>query len=213
MIDLFKSIKKDLLLFSLIYVVIGVMLLVGQKQSIYFVLTVVSLGFGIAGAWMMFKYLMMDVDERYHRNDFLIGSGLLACGIFIYFSNSAIALKGPLIFGLSVILSGFLKIQDLLDSQRVKKNVMMVYAILALICFGLGLLIIMDLLKTEELTYLLSGISLIFAGISDLASNLYLAFALADYKEALANEKKLEEEINQEEIAEEEKKDPQDPNA
>ena len=83
MIDLLKSIKKDLLLFSLVYVVIGVMLLIGQKQSIYFVLTVVSLGFGIAGAWMMFKYLMMDVDERYHRNDFLIGSGLLACGIFI----------------------------------------------------------------------------------------------------------------------------------
>ena len=198
MIDLLKSIKKDLLLFSLVYVVIGVMLLIGQKQSIYFVLTVVSLGFGIAGAWMMFKYLMMDVDERYHRNDFLIGS--------------AIALKGPLIFGLSVILSGFLKIQDLLDSQRVKKNVMLVYAILALICFGLGLLIIMDLLKTEDLTYLLSGISLIFAGISDLASNLYLAFALADYKEALANEKKIEEEIKKEEIIEEEKKDPQDPN-
>lgn len=212
MIDLLKSIKKDLLLFSLVYVVIGVMLLIGQKQSIYFVLTVVSLGFGIAGAWMMFKYLMMDVDERYHRNDFLIGSGLLACGIFIYFSNSAIALKGPLICGLSVILSGFLKIQDLLDSQRVKKNVMLVYAILALICFGLGLLIIMDLLKTEDLTYLLSGISLIFAGISDLASNLYLAFALADYKEALANEKKIEEEIKKEEIIEEEKKDPQDPN-
>ena len=70
----------------------------------------------------------------------------------------------------------------------------------------------MDLLKTEDLTYLLSGISLIFAGISDLASNLYLAFALADYKEALANEKKIEEEIKKEEIIEEEKKDPQDPN-
>lgn len=197
--ELLKSIKKDLLLFSLIYMVIGLMLLIGKKQSIYFVLTIVSIGISFTGVMMMVKYLLMDVDLRYHRNDFLVGSALLVSGVFIYFSNSAIALKAPLIFGLSVILSGFLKIQDLLDSQIIRKNTMLVYAILALVCLGLGLLIIMDIFKTEDLLYLLSGISLIFAGISDLASNLFLAFALADYKEELANEKKVEEEIKAEE--------------
>ena len=217
MINLFKSIKKDLLILSLVYVVVGLMLLIGKKQSIFFVLAIVSIGFGIAGIMMMIKYLMMDVDSRYQRNDFLIGSALLVSGIFIYFSNSAIALKAPLIFGLSVILSGFLKIQDFLDSQRVGKNVFLVYAILALVCLGLGLLIIMDILKTEDLMYLLAGISLIFAGISDLSSNIYLAFALADYKQDLANEEKLEKEINQEAGKEDDisqkEKDPEDPNA
>ena len=217
MINLFKSIKKDLLIFSLVYVVVGLMLLIGKKQSIFFVLAIVSIGFGIAGIMMMIKYLMMDVDSRYQRNDFLIGSALLVSGIFICFSNSAIALKAPLIFGLSVILSGFLKIQDFLDSQRVGKNVFLVYAILALVCLGLGLLIIMDILKTEDLMYLLAGISLIFAGISDLSSNIYLAFALADYKQDLANEEKLEKEINQEAGKEDDisqkEKDPEDPNA
>ena len=135
---------------------------------------------------------MMDVKERYHRNDFLVGAALMVAGVFVYFSNSAIASKGPLLFGLSMILSGFLKLQDLLDSKRVNKNVMTVYCLLALACFGMGVLILADILKTEDLTYLIAGISLIFAGITDLASNIYLAFALADYEDEL---NKAEEDI------------------
>ena len=74
---------------------------------------------------------------------------------------------------------------------------MTVYCLLALACFGMGVLILADILKTEDLTYLIAGISLIFAGITDLASNIYLAFALADYEDEL---NKAEEEPKEEDI-------------
>lgn len=192
MLEFIKSVKKNLVIFSLVYVVIGVLLIIGKKESIRAVLAIVAIGSAVAGVINMIKYLMMDVKERYHRNDFLVGAALMVAGVFVYFSNSAIASKGPLLFGLSMILSGFLKLQDLLDSKRVNKNVMTVYCLLALACFGMGILILADILKTEDLTYLIAGISLIFAGITDLASNIYLAFALADYEDEL---NKAEEDI------------------
>lgn len=197
MLEFIKSVKKNLVIFSLVYVVIGVLLIIGKKESIRAVLAIVAIGSAVAGVINMIKYLMMDVKERYHRNDFLVGAALMVAGVFVYFSNSAIASKGPLLFGLSMILSGFLKLQDLLDSKRVNKNVMTVYCLLALACFGMGVLILADILKTEDLTYLIAGISLIFAGITDLASNIYLAFALADYEDEL---NKAEEESKEEDI-------------
>lgn len=197
MLEFIKSVKKNLVIFSLVYVVIGVLLIIGKKESIRAVLAIVAIGSAVAGVINMIKYLMMDVKERYHRNGFLVGAALMVASVFVYFSNSAIASKGPLLFGLSMILSGFLKLQDLLDSKRVNKNVMTVYCLLALACFGMGVLILADILKTEDLTYLIAGISLIFAGITDLASNIYLAFALADYEDEL---NKAEEEPKEEDI-------------
>ena len=40
-------------------------------------LAIVAVGSAVAGVINMIKYLMMDVKERYHRNDFLVGAALM----------------------------------------------------------------------------------------------------------------------------------------
>ena len=91
MLEFIKSVKKNLVIFSLVYVVIGVLLIIGKKESIRAVLAIVAIGSAVAGVINMIKYLMMDVKERYHRNDFLVGAALMVAGVFVYFSNTAIA--------------------------------------------------------------------------------------------------------------------------
>ena len=79
MLEFIKSVKKNLVIFSLVYVVIGVLLIIGKKESIRAVLAIVAIGSAVAGVINMIKYLMMDVKERYHRNDFLVGAGGCFC--------------------------------------------------------------------------------------------------------------------------------------
>ena len=82
MLEFIKSVKKNLVIFSLVYVVIGVLLIIGKKESIRAVLAIVAIGSAVAGVINMIKYLMMDVKERYHRNEFLVGEALMVAGVF-----------------------------------------------------------------------------------------------------------------------------------
>ena len=44
MLEFIKSVKKNLVIFSRVYVVIGVLLIIGKKESIRAVLAIVAVG-------------------------------------------------------------------------------------------------------------------------------------------------------------------------
>ena len=55
MLEFIKSVKKNLVIFSLVYVVIGVLLIIGKKESIRAVLAIVAIGSAVAGVINMIK--------------------------------------------------------------------------------------------------------------------------------------------------------------
>lgn len=179
----FKSIKKILLLVSLIYISVGYLLLTKGSASIEFVVMLLGYGLGIAGIFEIVRYFLIKVSERYKRNDFIFGTVLLLLAIVILLCKYALSDIVVVALGIAIIISAALKIQDCIDAKNIGKSHYKIYLTLILICIALGALVIINyfFILDYRLLYFSAGIGMLFSGISDLLSNIYLAFSKTRY--------------------------------
>ena len=182
----FKSIKKILLLVNIIYIVVGCLLLIDGSACVEFVVSLLGYGLGIAGIVEIIRYFVTKIDERYKRNDFILGIVLLAAAIIVLLCKYTLSDIVAVTFGVAIIVSGALKIQDTLDAKKIGKSHFKTYMILMLICVALGALVIINYfyILDYRLLYISAGIGMLFSGITDLASNLYLAYVKSKYEKS-----------------------------
>ena len=108
-------------------------------------------------------------------------------------------------FGVAIFVSGALKIQDGIDAKKIGTKSFGTYMILMIICFAFGALIIINYFYFLDYRwlYVVSGLGMMFSGISDLFSNIYLAIIKTKYEKAKEKDVEIKEDIK-EEIKEEE---------
>ena len=186
----FKSIKKILLSVSVIYIVVGCLLLIDGSACVEFVVSLLGYGLGIAGIIEIIRYFVTKIDERYKRNDFILGVVLLAVAIIILLCKYALSDIVAVTFGVAIIVSGALKIQDSLDAKKIGKSHLKTYLILMFICIAFGALVIINYfyILDYRLLYISAGIGMLFSGITDMASNLYLAYVKTKYEKMKEHE-------------------------
>lgn len=194
-----KSIKRNLLIISIMYVLVGYLLISGQGTNNELVAMVLAVGLGLSGIFSMIGYLLMSVKERYKRNEFIDGALLLIMAIYLYTENIYL-IDFKEIISLAIGMSGIIKIQDLFDAKAIGKKVSGTYFGLAVICFVLCIFIGQNILIPEFLIYYVSGIGMIFAGISDLGSNIYLAACNSAYEAKMREEEESEKIIEEAEV-------------
>lgn len=188
----FKSIKKILLLVNIIYIVVGCLLLIDGSACVEFVVSLLGYGLGVAGIVEIVRYFLIKMDERYKRNDFILGIVLLIGAIIVLLCKYTLSDIVAVTFGVAIIVSGALKIQDSLDAKKIGKSHIKTYLILMFICFALGALVIINYfyILDYRLLYISAGIGMLFSGISDLISNFYLAYVKTKYEKAKIEEEK-----------------------
>ena len=79
----FKSIKKDILLVNVIYIVIGYLLLSKGSDCVELVVTILGYSLMAAGIFEIIRYFVTKIDDRYKRNGFILGVVLMALSIVI----------------------------------------------------------------------------------------------------------------------------------
>lgn len=189
-----KSIKRNLLVISLMYLLVGYSLITTQGNNNSLVFMIFSVGLGLAGVFSIVGYLLTEISLRYKRNEFVYGALLLIIGVFLYsefvLNNSSADLK--LIIGMAMGMSAIIKVQDLFDSKAIGKKVVGTYFGLAVICVVLSLFISQNILIPSSIAYYVYGISMIFAGISDIISNFYLAASRSSYEALIKKQEETE---------------------
>lgn len=194
-----KSIKKNLLIVSAIYIVVGVLVVMDQGKSMDLILTIFAGGLAVVGLLNMIRYLFIPIEERYKRNDFVFGAIILALGAYLFKELSYFLVNATMIFGIAMCISGFISIQDLFDSKMIGMHKTGVYLMSALICEVMGLLSIINPFVPGVTIYVLTGIGMLFCGVSDLISNFYLAGARAKYEKGVKEKERVQaEKIEQE---------------
>ena len=188
-----KSIKRNMLIISLMYCAVGYLLIADQGENFYLIIDILSIGLGLAGLFSMIGYILLPIAERYKRNDFIMGALLVILAIFVYYEVGSFPEDDlAMIFGMAMIMSAIIKVQDLFDSRAVEKKVTGTYFGLAVICAVIGLFTWKHFLIPGTLSYYFSGIGMIFCGLTDLGSNFYLAASRSDYEARLKKEKEQE---------------------
>lgn len=185
----FKSLKKDLLLVNLIYIVIGYLLITKGSGCVELVITILGYGLMAAGLIEVIRYFVTKIDERYKRNDFIIGIALMAVAIVILICKYSLSDITTVALGVAIIVSAAFKIQDALDAKKIGAHVFGTYLALMFVCLVFGALVIINFFYILDYRwmYLVAGIGMLFCGITDLISNFYLAGIKTKFEKAKAN--------------------------
>ncbi|MDO4501335.1 MAG: DUF308 domain-containing protein [Erysipelotrichaceae bacterium] len=201
-----RSLKKGMIVISIALALMGYFVLTQKEMAATLVLNVFAYGLMACGLLTMLHYFFLKIEDRYKRNDFVVGLIFIVLGFVVLFSKTYLSTILTYVFGIVNILIAVLFIQDFFDAKRIGvKSFGMYFSFLA-ISIAFGVLIIMNPFKSN-LIYIIAGLSLIYCGITYFISNIFLAFNKAKYEKKLLKEKEekeKEETAAVEEVKEEE---------
>ena len=191
----FKSIKKDILLVNVIYIAIGYLLLSKGSNCVELVVTILGYSLMVVGVFEIIRYFVTKIDDRYKRNGFILGVVLMALSIVILICRYSLSDIATVAFGVAIFVSGALKIQDAIDAKKIGAKSFGTYMILMIICFAFGTLVIINYFYFLDYRwlYIVSGIGMMFSGISDLISDIYLAIIKTKYEKAKEKDNEIKE--------------------
>lgn len=176
-----KELKWDALLSSILYVVMGIVLLLFPDT------TARTLGYLVggvavaAGAVSMICYLLRDAHQNYYRNDFLYGLVGIALGCFIFYKVDLIVSLIPFIMGLLVIVSGCSKLQDVIDMKRMDYGNWVIMLAVAVVNVVFGIIMLRNPFSTAAILLQVIGAGLVFSGLTDVFVTLFFARKIKDH--------------------------------
>lgn len=175
-----KEMKWNMLFSSALYVILGLMLLLfpaATNRMLCYTIAGIAIVIGLVN---LVIYFMRSITRNYYRNDFVAGLMLIVLGIFMIYKVDLVIALVPFIIGLCIIVSGLFKLQGALDVQRMGGNAVLILGI-AVINVVVGILMVINPFQSALLLNRLLGVSLLFSGLTDLASTLYLSGKMHGY--------------------------------
>ena len=191
-----KQIKWGSVLLSVVYIVTGGLLFAFPNVSGNIICRILGIVAGIYGVVNLTTYFLLEVKDSLFRNEFVIGVMSLIGALLIVTQQTPVLGIVPIILGLVIVTSGFVKMQRALVAFRIGYNKASWYLVLGIVSVILGLVIIFFLngSQTQKVVFTTIGSGLIYSGVSDLFITFFLANKLHQYiKEFALTGKKHEE--------------------
>lgn len=191
---LLEKVKWDALLRAVLYILLGLVALVipeTMEKTLGYLIGIVLI---IAGAVSMLSYTLRDARQNYYHDDFVYGLVGIILGIIVLYKVEVIISLVPFILGILVLVSGCVKLQDVIDMKRLEYGNWVVMLALAVVNLAFGLLLVCNPFKAATVLFRLIGAGLMFSGITDCVTIIYFAGKLRQYlKETQAVEGSYEE--------------------
>lgn len=196
-----EKIKWSNILIAICYIAAGIMFFINPNLTKEIICTWLGCGLSIIGISLIVSYLFKSKYESFYKDDFSDGLIYITIGIlalvkkaffleFIYFELAIV-----------IVISGYKKLQDCVDAWRFGAKHGALYLVLAAVSIGIGLLILVDSTLSETTLHYLVGGGLLFSGISDLVSSIFLSSKMIEYVRGA--DKPLESDYKQEDSKEE----------
>lgn len=180
-----KEMKWNMILSAALYMVLGLILLIfpaTTARTICYLIAGIAI---VTGLVNLVVYFTRNITRNYYRNDFVTGLMLMVLGIFVIYKVDLVIALAPFIIGLCIIVSGLFKLQGALDVQRMGGNAVLILG-LAVVNVVIGILMVINPFDSAMLLYRLLGAGLLFSGLTDLASTLYLSSKMHSYMKKLS---------------------------
>lgn len=161
-----KSIRKNLLLTSILTILSGILLIVYPGYT----MSILCMIFGILCAvYGMVRIVAWIAKTRVLGNaDLIMGLIVFAAGVLLMAHPGFMVSIIPSVVGFIILAIGINKLKDAIDIRNSGYSKWGSLLIPAILVLGLGLLIILNPFATAELTVRVIGATLAFNGVSDI---------------------------------------------
>ena len=186
-----KSVKWSSLFIAVCYIGAGVLFFMypeSTKQDICMYGAYAAL---LIGSLNIIGYFLRPKQEAFFRNDFIVGLLLITFGVITITTSKLFLDLVYIALAIVIMLSGYKKLQDSVDSWRLGYSNGFLYLILAVISIAIGTIIIIHgpKMKTLSLDYMI-GAGFLYSGISDFISSVFLSVKMSGYIKELKEKAK-----------------------
>lgn len=181
-----KEMKWNMMLSAALYMVLGLFMAIFPAATDHIICYLIAGIAIIIGLVNLVVYFTRNITRNYYRNDFVTGLMLIILGIFVIYKADLVIELVSFILGLCIIVSGLFKLQGALDVQRMGGNAVLILGV-AVVNVVIGILMVINPFGTIEILHRLLGVSLLFSGLTDMASTLYLSQKMHSYVKKLSD--------------------------
>lgn len=165
-----KSTKNSMMLMSLIYIIIGLVLLikpVTTSKLISFIFAGLILVYGII---KVYTYLKTNHDYRnfFDKLDLIAGIISVALGLFLFFKTEIVLSILPFLVGIYLVFNSICGIQASLHLKHIQSKSWIGGFILSIVLTVLGIVLVFNPFSAYVLLLRFIGVSLIVNAISDI---------------------------------------------
>lgn len=192
-----RNLKWSNIIIAICYIVAGILFFADANLTKEAICTWIGYGLIIAGGLYVLTYFLHPVQESFLKTDFRDGLMLLTIGLLAIIKKEIFI--GIVYFAIAIVImvSGFKKMQDCVDAWRLGLKYGVLYFVLASISIVIGLFILIDSTLSIRTLHNMIGIGLLYSGISDLVSTIFLASKMTSYMKTIEKEEPKEEKVEE----------------
>ena len=171
-----KKMSITSVIFSLLFIVTGIFLLLKPETAINIVCYVLGVILVLWGVVSVIQFFSDTNSTSYLSLSFIFGAFVFIFGIIILIKPSIIASIVPLLLGVWMVINGVTKLSYSLSIYKASKNILSVVGSILIVIFGITL-IFNPFEGAKGLTQII-GIALIVYSVLDLIESFSITFSL-----------------------------------
>ena len=175
-----KEIKKSILATSLLYILIGLVLVIYPALPFKLITYVIAALLAVIGIVQIITFFTKKIGDT-SNNGLFTGMIMLFVAALAYWKVDMIVELLPLVLGFIIVISGILTLQDAVNTMRIRSMSWVVLLITALVKIGLGLFIVLYTFEALELAVRIVGVGFLISGISDFIITKYVASKIQSF--------------------------------
>ncbi len=172
---LFRGMRGSILVFSIIYVLIGLILLVVSDAPLLAISYIFSVLLLITGIILTMYYIGRDVTPENESYDLVAGVVAVTAGIYLMMHAKVLYPWIPVVMGFMVLFSGLITFQNALDMRRMKQVFWAPVFLVALGSLALGFVILFYPFEKTTNMLRVIGASLLLSGGIDVVTAIWQA--------------------------------------
>ncbi|WP_082189876.1 HdeD family acid-resistance protein [Candidatus Stoquefichus sp. SB1] len=167
MLDLLQGLKKGVVLYSIIAIVMGFILILFPDTTSQVICYGVAAIIFICGLVNFVRYFSNDFSYRFGY-DLISGFLLCAIGVFMMIRSDIVIMMIPFVIGIFIVVEGVMNIIRSFQLKRWGFERWIYDLILALLLFLLGCIVVFNPFDAAMMSVIFMGVCLIYDGLLNL---------------------------------------------
>ncbi len=154
-------------------IIIGILLLVNPIGFTTGIIVTTGIVLCLLGLKAIIKYFRTGIEEAVKSQSFFIGSMFMVLGLFCVFRSSWFIAAFPLLtvlYGIAILLTALIKLQNTINLIRLKKKKWYISAISASASAICAVIILLNPFSSTSMLWIFTGVTLIAEAFVDIIS-------------------------------------------
>lgn len=176
-----KNVKWSSLFIAVCYILAGLLFFLDAGLTRELICTWIGYALLAVGIVSVISYFIKDKKTSFLRNDLRDGLILITIGILPLIRKDIFIELVYSLLAVVIMISGYNKLQDCVNAWRMGLKLGILYFILSAISITIGLIVMLDTTIDIKPLHNLIGAGLMYSGITDLISTIFLSRKMSQY--------------------------------